>query len=242
MSSEENVVSMSGAPIFRYTDGEKEWEAPYGEECLEEISDHIEKYIGIVDVVFHELLSDTVHIDVHHVKPTDERPFHTLITSGMSDLPMKVPEGYDVNPHMELMITLPSEWEISDEAFQNEYWYWPIRQLKFLARFPHKFDSWFGWGHTIPNGDPAEPFAENTKFTGIMLAPSPNVPEEFIELKIDAKKEIHFFSLIPLYEEEMNLKLRKGSDELLEKFDKYNINDIVELNRKNVGKKLFGLF
>ena len=232
MSSEENVVSMSGAPIFRYTDGEKEWEAPYGEECLEEISDHIEKYIGKVDVVFHELLSDTVHIDVHHVKPTDERPFHTLITSGMSDLPMKVPEGYDVNPHMELMITLPSEWEISDEAFQNECWYWPIRQLKFLARFPHKFDSWFGWGHTIPNGDPAEPFAENTKFTGIMLAPSPNVPEEFIELKINDEKEVHFFSLIPLYEEEMNLKLRKGSDELLEKFDKYNINDIVELNRK----------
>jgi hypothetical protein len=242
MSSEEKVVSLSGAPIFRYTDGEKEWEAPNGEECIEEISDHIEKHIGAVDVVFHELISDTVHIDVHHVKPTQDRPFHTLITSGMSDIAMKVPEGDDINPHMELMITLPSEWEISDEAFKDECWYWPIRQLKYLARFPHKYDSWFGWGHTIPNGDPAEPFAENTKFTGVMLATSLNVPEEFIQLKIDDEKDIQFFSLIPLFEEEMNLKLQKGSDELLDKFDKYNINDIVELNRKNVGKKLFGLF
>lgn len=242
MSSEEKIVSLSGAPIFRYSDGEKEWEAAHGEECIEEISDHIEKYIGEVDVVFHELLSDTVHIDIHHVKPTQDRPFHTLITSGMSDIAMKVPDGSDINPHMELMITLPSEWKISNDAFKDECWYWPIRQLKFLARFPHKYDSWFGWGHTIPNGDPAEAFAENTKFTGVMLATSLNVPEEFIELKIGDEKNIQFFSLIPLYEEEMNLKLQKGSDELLDKFDKYHINDLVELNRKNVGKKRFGLF
>lgn len=242
MSSEEKIVSLSGAPIFRYSDGEKEWESAHGEECIEEISDHIEKYIGEVDVVFHELLSDTVHIDIHHVKPTQDRPFHTLITSGMSDIAMKVPDGSDINPHMELMITLPSEWKISNDAFKDECWYWPIRQLKFLARFPHKYDSWFGWGHTIPNGDPAEAFAENTKFTGVMLATSLNVPEEFIELKIGDEKNIQFFSLIPLYEEEMNLKLQKGSDELLDKFDKYHINDLVELNRKNVGKKRFGLF
>lgn len=28
MSNDKKLVSMSGAPIFRYTDGEKEWEAP----------------------------------------------------------------------------------------------------------------------------------------------------------------------------------------------------------------------
>ena len=75
-----------------------------------------------------------------------------------------------------------------------------------------------------------------------MLAPSPNVPEDFVQLRINEEKDIHFFSLIPLYKEEMNLKLRKGADELFEKFDKYGINDIVNINRKNVAKKLFGLF
>lgn len=242
MSSEDNLVSMSGAPVFRYTDGEKEWESPHGEESIEEITAHIEKHIGQVDSVFHELISDTVHIDIHHVKPTKSRPFHTLVTSGMSDLPMAVPEGYDISPYMELMITLPADWKISDEAFKDENWYWPIRELKFLARFPHKYDSWFGWGHTLPNRDPAEPFSDNAKFTGVMLAPSINVPEDFVNLKINDEKEIYFFSLIPLYEEEMNLKLKKGADEIFNRFDKYYISDIVDLNRKNVAKKLFGLF
>ncbi len=29
MSKNDNLVSMSGAPIFRYTDGEREWELKF---------------------------------------------------------------------------------------------------------------------------------------------------------------------------------------------------------------------
>lgn len=242
MSHDDKLVSLSGAPIFRYTDGEKEWEAPQGEECIEQISDHIERHIGPVDMVFHEVLSDTVHIDVHHVKPTPERPFHTLVTSGMSDLPMTMPDGTEAPRYLELMVTLPDYWQLSMEAMKDEQWYWPVRQLKFLARFPHKYSTWLGWGHSIPNGDPAEPFADNTGLCGILILPSVNVPEAFYTLDIDAEKTITFMSLVPLYEEEMNLKLRKGSDALLERFDREDITDIVAENRKNVGKKRFGLF
>lgn len=242
MSKEENLVSMSGAPIFRYTDGEKEWEAPTGEECIEEISNHIEQYIGEVSMVFHELISDTVHIDVHHVKPTPERPFHTLVTSGMSDLKMSVPEGVGSTRYMELMVTLPEYWQIDDESFKDERWYWPVRQLKFLARFPHKFETWLAWGHTIPNGDPAEAYADNTKLSGAIILPSVNVPEGFSSLEIDNDKVIEFYSIVPLYDEEMNLKLNKGSDLLLDKFDKHGISDIIITDRKNVAKKRFGIF
>ena len=35
MSKHENIVSMSGQPIFRYIDGEKEWEAPHGNRVLQ---------------------------------------------------------------------------------------------------------------------------------------------------------------------------------------------------------------
>lgn len=242
MSKDENVVSMSGAPIFRYTDGEKEWEAPNGEECIEEISNHIERYIGEVSMVFHELISDTVHIDVHHVKPTKERPFHTLVTSGMSDLQMSVPEDINSTRYMELMVTLPESWKIDDESFKDEKWYWPVRQLKFLARFPHKYGTWLAWGHTIPNGDPAEAFAENTKLSGSILLPSVNVPEAFANLEINEDKIIEFFSIVPLYDEEMSLKLNKGSDPLLDKFDKYGVSDLIIPDRKNVAKKRFGIF
>ncbi len=234
MGKEENLVSMSGGKIFRYTDGEKEWQPPTGEECIEEISNHIERHIGKIDMVFHELVSDTVHIDVHWVKSTKERPFHTLVTSGMSDLPMSVPDGVvGCTSYMELMFTLPEYWQLSNEAINDEKWYWPIRELKYLARFPHKYDTWLGWGHTLPNGNPAQLFAENTALNSVIILPSVNVPENFYSLTINDNKTTEFFSVVPLYQEEMELKLRKGSDELLDKFDKHGINDIISIDRKN---------
>lgn len=80
------VVSLSGQPIYQHGEPTP-WAPPAGEENVEEISAHIERHLGPVDSVYHEILSDTVHIDVHIVKPTESFPFHRLVTSGMSDLP-----------------------------------------------------------------------------------------------------------------------------------------------------------
>jgi len=44
------------------------------------------------------------------------------------------------------------------------------------------------------------------------------------------------------YEEEMNLKLRSGTDELLNRLDKVGINDIIDPARRNAARKRFGLF
>lgn len=46
----------------------------------------------------------------------------------------------------------------------------------------------------------------------------------------------------PLYDEEMKLKLNKGSNLLLNKFDQYGISDLITIDRKNVAKKRFGIF
>ena len=63
---------------------------------IDAITEHIESYydgFGEDAIVLHEVISELVHIDVHVVKPTDERPYYTLITSGMAERPMTVPEG-----------------------------------------------------------------------------------------------------------------------------------------------------
>lgn len=62
-------------------------------ESIEAIGAHIERHLGPIHRVFHELVSDVVHLDVHWVQPTPERPWHNLVTSGMSDLAMSAPEG-----------------------------------------------------------------------------------------------------------------------------------------------------
>lgn len=234
-----NVMSMAGQPIYRH--GEPtEWQPPQGEECIKEISDHIERHLGKVETVFHEILSDTVHIDVHWVKPNDNYPFVRLVTSGMSDLPMSTPGGNSAPKYVELMISLPAQWQIDEESFKDESWYWPVRLLKLLARLPHKHNTWLGFGHTVPNGDPPEPYAANTALCGSIVLPSVSVPEDFHKLSISTEKAITFYSVVPLYAEEMNLKLGKGTNELLKLFGKKDIDDVVNIKRVNVTKKRFG--
>jgi Suppressor of fused protein (SUFU) len=82
-----NAVSQGGSPILQHAE-ESPWTAPQGEECIEAISNHIETHLAPIETVFHEIMSDTVHIDIHFVKPTPDFPYVRLITSGMSDLPM----------------------------------------------------------------------------------------------------------------------------------------------------------
>ena len=51
----------------------------------------VQRHLGPIDKVWHEILSDTVHLDVHHLPPSPGRNYHTLVTTGMSDLPMNAP-------------------------------------------------------------------------------------------------------------------------------------------------------
>lgn len=236
--------SESGSPIHRYTaSDQKEFEGASGEPSIEEISDHIEKHIGKIDIVFHELLSEQIHVDVHWVKPTTKRPFHTLITSGMSDKPMQTPDKVQGCEYAELSICLPEDWAISEKDLEDEKNYWPIRWLKYLARFPHEYNTWLSFGHTIPNGDPAEPFAENTRLNTMVLLPTIVFGEGFHTLTLK-DKSIDFYTLIPLYSEEVTLKMKKGVEALFDGFDKFGVTDIVQIDRPNTAKKkkLFGLF
>jgi hypothetical protein len=76
---------------------------------MAEIERHIEKHIGEISMVFHEMIADIVHIDIHQVPPGKDRPYWTLVTSGMSDLPMKTPEGAEDFAYAELMLCLPKD-------------------------------------------------------------------------------------------------------------------------------------
>ena len=42
--------------------------------------------------MFHELLSDLVHIDVNIMRPDETHPYYVMYTTGMSDMPMTLPE------------------------------------------------------------------------------------------------------------------------------------------------------
>ena len=230
-------VTEGGSVVHRHEDVRREFEiAVDNEENINRISNHIEKHLAPVATVFHEIVSELVHIDVHCIPASDDRPYITLITSGMSDRPMSPPPEAKQYSYAELMICLPPDWPIKQESFRDENNYWPIRWLKRLARFPHEYDTWLFEGHTIPSGDPPEPFAENTQFCGWLLFPPLLVPDEFRELRVDSEKTIRFFAIFPLYEQEMEFKLSAGMDALIDRFAQHGVTELVDVTRPNTCK------
>jgi hypothetical protein len=243
MSNEPSEFSESGSPILRHTERQWESEPAIGDEAkIELISAHIQRHIGEPATVFHELVSDIVHVDVHIVAPTEERNYVTLVTSGMSDRPMTVPPEATELAHAELMLCLPPDWPMDQEDFKNESHYWPVRLLKFLARIPHEYETWLGPGHTVPNGDPAEPLADGIGFIGAVVAPQQLAPEGFDTLDAGDGKVINFYAVLPLYQEEMEFKLKKGAEALFERLAGNEVTELVDVHRKSVAKRFLGLF
>lgn len=228
--------SESGAPIRRYdASPERGWTPPdMSGSSIDEIERHIATHIGKVDSVFHEILSDLVHIDVHIVKPTAARPYYTLITSGMSDLPMTVPEEARNFAYAELMLCLPESWPMDSK---DETYYWPIRWLKLLARFPHEYKTCLGALHSMPNGDPAEPLAANTRLCGIMLGLPMTVSVDFHQLRVSDEKTIHFYSVLPLHQDEMDFKLKRGGAALVDRFEQAKITELLDPQRPSAVRR-----
>jgi hypothetical protein len=207
---------------------------------LQQISSHVERYIGRIDQVFPgDPASGTA--DVLHVEPIDSRPYHTLITAGMSSVAMPVPPEVNAPHRLELMVTLPEGWK-PEGTVADDLAHWPTRLLQSLSRVPREPQRWLGWGHTIRNGEPPQPYAPTTQLCGVIIAPSLLVPVGFYELN-SAGERVAFYAAIPLYREELDLKQSKGMEVLLGKLLEKDINDIVYLKRRNVAKKKrFGLF
>jgi len=206
--------------------------APHSDN-LEAVEKHIARHLGTPASVFHELVSTTVHIDIHFVPPTPEKPWVALVTSGMSDIPMNAPEGAGEFRFAELMIRLPANWPLGDEAFKQEENYWPVRCLKFLARFVHEYETWLCFGHTIPNGNPAQPYAPGLPFTGVILH-APSLGPELAVLTLPDGTPIRFWSIIPLHSSEMAFKLEHGADALLERFETAGHTDLFDPQRPPV--------
>lgn len=233
--------SSGGSRIHRYgeprepTPGEqpRNWDA---------IEAHVEEYFGPIESVYHELASEYVHLDVLQVPAHDGCPFHMLVTCGMSARPMTVPRGSEDRRYAELVIGLPADWPLDEESWRDERFYWPIRTLKLLARLPHAYGTFLGVGHTIPNGDPPEPYGPGTKLCCALIAPPLMIPDRAERLELD-DGPLHFYGVIGLHRQEMELKLAGGMDELADHLDAADISEVLDPGRpSSVKRKRFGLF
>lgn len=187
----------------------------YSEAQLDAVEGHIAAHFGEYATVFHELVSPDIHVDICVIEPTDARPYYTLVTMGMGAHVMAVPaqlRGRKLE-RAELLVHLPADWKAGDEA---EIWYWPLRWLKILARLPGQQDTWLGWGHTVPSG---EPLAENTRFACLLLTEPWGADEAAACCALPDGEQVNFYQMVPLYPDEMEYKLAHGAQALLDRMD-----------------------
>ena len=203
---------------------------------MKKIVDHVTKYLGKHKEVIHETDSKYVHMDVIPVILQDKYPYNILVTMGMSAKPMNVHPESDASRYAELVIILPKNWKLNSKYWHDKKYFWPISAIRHLGVFPHANNTFFGYGHTIGNGDPAEAYAENTEFCYMFFDKPRMFPKEFSHLKIDDKKQIDFLCLIPIYEDELELKRTFEANSLVEIFKLENISQVVDIKRKNVCK------
>jgi hypothetical protein len=210
-------------------------------EALELIEEHIARHIGKPSLVFHEMPSQVVHVDVHLVNPTPERDYYTLVTAGMSDRPMKAPPQAPYRQFSELLLCLPSSWplEVAPGQTDQSPRFWPVHTLRSLARFPHLYNTWLWEGHTVANGDPPEPFDPDTRLCCALLARPTLFDEALRTLQINERKTVHFHSVIPIYREESDLRLKRGTEELLRRLAANGVSELLDVHRKNVARRGF---
>ena len=129
----------------------------------------------------------------------------------------------------EILIALPSAWDVQNE---DEKWYWPLRWLKILARFPGDCKTWLGYGHTVMYG---EPFAENTELCGSLLTYPYCFGNEASACVLSGRDKVNFYQVVPLYEAEMDFKIANCAEDLENLFPE-NYNMVVDIARKSVLK------
>jgi len=202
---------------------------------LQTITDHIETYFGTDFFVLDEKKSSVVHVDVHVVRPTPTRPHFTLLTSGMSDLDMRVPEGLEDLALAEVCLCLPKEWPLAmdDFGWREPRYFWPVAILQQVARYPHINQTWFSWGHTVGSVERPEPLRVETRFTGLMLVNPATFPEGADTVETKDGRAMHYLALIPLLEQEMKFKQKFDSDTLEEKLKEAGVTELLNSKRSS---------
>lgn len=203
---------------------------------VEHINDWVSTRIPGESFVFHEIASLDIHLDVYVWPPTPERPVWTLVTSGMSDRAMKMPEHLAEYSRAELMLTLPGDWPIDQiKTLGEETKYsWPILVLKNLARLPFAIDGYLSWGTTTQANRELTDTYPFSDFNGVLIShPLVADPEEFYQLTV-GNDSVVFWGVYFIYTDELAYSFEHGGGALADLLDEANIHHSLIPRRASV--------
>ena len=111
---------------------------------------------------------------------------------------------------------------------------WPIACLQQIAGYISAADTYVAPGQTVSFTNPPEPFAHGTKLCAILIRRPRLAPKGFETLKVGKGKAIHFYAVIPIYQDEFQLCQEKGSGALQRLLDEQGVTELLDVHRPSV--------
>jgi len=199
------------------------------EECIQRFGEHR------VSTIFPK---NDQEIDLIVLDLELRSPIKVIMTNGLSNYSMPVPEKRKEQSNCELVVCLPSYWEMNnlDERFQ-----WPFVWLHKLANHLIEKETWYGHGHTFSNGTPPKALSESMLQNHLMLVDPISLEEQLSPITC-IEKTIHFLALVPLFENEFDFKSAKGTFKFLRKYRAKNYDEILDDFRESCLRSRLKLF
>lgn len=185
---------------------------------------HYGKFLGRLDnTLFHDTTLTAPHIDIYTILPNKKegRNFHTLITSGMSDLIQSLPKGVDKAK----MGRIELIWYVD----KIEPWMFDF-MLK-LAKTPFEYKTFFWYFHTLENSFPS--IYNKSKLNHLMLIPNFE-SKDFNEGLTLNREKVNFLLIYPITREEIAYKIENGSEAMKSVLLNSDINPVFNPYRKSL--------
>ena len=132
----------------------------------------------------------------------------TMVTSGMSDRAMSIPAGSSASPRAELI------WYT--RASSRDY----AVMLAWLAEYPFIDGTWLGHGHTVRW---YKPLFEGSELHHYWLIPPLVTQHRKMPERVRVKgNPVHLWWVVPITIAELELRVREGTDALLDVFDRHD--------------------
>lgn len=165
---------------------------------------------------------------------TKQFPMRIIMTEGLSEYKMPVPERYKEWEATELYFCLPNYWDLND--MDNPRMNWPIKTIQRLVKNVIENKTWYGPGHTIANGNPPKAISETMKQEYFLLS-KPIALEDYLQPLLVNEKEVHFLAVIPIFSQEFERKTSQGYYKWIKKYRLKNGNEILDDFRRSIHKK-----
>src|SRR5439155_15899145 len=172
-------------------------------------------------------------------RPTEERKYYLVITDGMAGQAMTIPEGEKIAKYAELLLCLPSDWQLQiapdvEPGEEDPSFEWPIACLQQVVAYVSTEATYVAPGHTVAFTDPPEPFAAATRLCALLVREPRLVPSGFETLKLGKKQLIHFYAVVPIYEDELRLHREKGPGALESLLEQHGVTELLDVQRPSV--------